>query len=78
MNAIFLHLRFVLTKPDDTICHQIENNLQNEIVLICRNVLKAGATHSYVVAFPKTMGHPTSMEIVWTRDLSWWRVITKV
>ncbi|KAF6020902.1 hypothetical protein EB796_020817 [Bugula neritina] len=42
-----------------------------------KNVLKAGATHSYVVAFPKTMGHPTSMEIVWTRDLSWWRVITK-
>jgi len=34
MNAIFLHLCFVLTKPDDTICHQIENNLQNEIVLL--------------------------------------------
>ena len=43
-----------------------------------RNVMKAGAIHSYQVGLSTSLGAPIGLEVKWTRDLSWWRVFTKV
>ena len=40
--------------------------------------MKAGAIHSYQIGLSTSLGAPIGLEVKWTRDLSWWRVFTKV
>ena len=40
--------------------------------------MKAGAIHSYQIGLSTSLGAPIGLEVKWTRNLSWWRVFTKV
>ncbi|XP_067933200.1 pancreatic lipase-related protein 2-like [Watersipora subatra] len=39
--------------------------------------LKAGKTYTYQVGLSTELGKPVGLQVVWTRNLSWWKVISK-
>jgi len=42
-----------------------------------QNVMKAGAEHRYQLGLSTSLGNPVGVEVKWTRDVSWWNVVTK-